>query len=85
MALIDTVAEAFLAAVEAQSHPRQPSPVVYRTPGDLHDVQLVGQIDVIAAMRLAIGAIRTPTSEMREAADAADAVWPLMIDVVLAG
>ncbi len=93
MPLIDTLAEAFLAAVQAQSHPRQPSPVVYRADGDLRDVQFVGQIDVIAAMRLAVLALRdaapggAPAMAVQDDGSGrvgATLTWTTMIDALLA-
>jgi hypothetical protein len=93
MTSISAAAEAFLSAVQTQTHERQPSPVAYRADGDLRDVQLVGQIDVHAAMSAAIFALRESSEEMEEAASAyveqsqhvaVDGVWSVMIDALLA-
>jgi hypothetical protein len=90
---MDTVAaEAFLAAVQAQARERAPTPLVYREGDDLRDVQFVGQIDVLAAMRAAIMAMRESDEEMEEAGSryvdqaqhiAVDGVWSTMIDAIL--
>jgi hypothetical protein len=91
---MDSVAaDAFLLAVEAQTHDRGPSPIVYREGDDLRDIQFVGQIDVLAAMRAAILAMRESDEDMEEAGSryvdaaqhiAVDGVWSAMIDAILA-
>ena len=87
-------AEAFLAAVQAQIHTRGPSPLVYREGDNLRDVQFVGQIDVLSAMREAIRAMRESDEDMEEAGSryvdeaqhvAVDGIWSTMIDAILAG
>ncbi len=85
-------AEAFLTAVEAQTHDHAPSPLVYREGEDLRDIQFVGQIDVLAAMRAAIFAMRDSDEDMDEAGSryvdgaqhiAVDGIWSTMIDAIL--
>lgn len=87
------LAEAFLQAVQAQTHDHGPSPIAYRDGTDLRDVQFVGQIDVLAAMREAVLAIRDATDEMEEAGSAyvdrsqhiaVDGIWTTMIDAAIA-
>lgn len=93
MSLITVAAEAFLQAVEKQTHDRQPSPAVYRTGGTLRDVQIAGQIDILGAMREAIAAMRDSTEDMEEVGSAyvaasshisVDGIWSAMIDAALA-
>ncbi len=57
--MIGKAAEALLAAIEAQAHDRAPTPKVYRKQDDLRDVQIVGQIDILAAITAAMAALRT--------------------------
>jgi hypothetical protein len=86
-------AEAFLTAVQAQTHDRAPTPLVYREGDDLRDVQFVGQVDVLSAMRAAIAAMRESDEDMEEAGSryadeaqhvAVDGIWSTMIDAILA-
>ena len=90
--MIRTAAEAFLAAVEAQTRDRSAPPKVYREGGDLHDVQIVGQIDILAAIKAAMATLRTASDEMEEAGSAyvdssqhvaVDGIWTAMMDAAL--
>ena len=90
--MIRTAAEAFLEAVQAQTHERAPPPKVYREGGDLCDVQIIGQIDVLAAIGAAMAALRIASDEMEEAGSAhadrsqhieVDAIWTAMMDAAL--
>ena len=93
MTMIKAAAEAFLQAVQAQTHERGPPPMVYRDPGNLCDVQFTGQVDVLAAMRAAVTAMRQSTEVMEEAGStyvdgsqhiAVDGIWSTMIDAAVA-
>jgi hypothetical protein len=86
-------ADAFLAAIQTQTHDRAPNPVVYRDGDDLRDIQFVGQVDILAAMRAAILAMRGSDEDMEEAGRryvdgaqhvAVDGIWSTMIDAILA-
>jgi hypothetical protein len=90
--MIRTAAEAFLKAIQDQTHERAPPPKVYREDGDLRDVQIIGQIDVLAAMKAAMAALRVASDEMEEAGSArversqhieVDTIWTAMIDAAL--
>jgi hypothetical protein len=90
--MIRTAAEAFLAAVEAQIRDRSPPPKVYRESGNFCDVQIIGQIDILAAIEAAMAALRTASDEMEEAGSAyversqhiaVDGIWTAMIDAAL--
>lgn len=90
--MITIAAEAFLRAVQAQTHERAPSPKVYREGGDLRDVQLNGQIDVAAAMQAALLSLRQSSETMEEAGSAyvdasqhisVDGIWTVMFDAGL--
>jgi hypothetical protein len=90
--MIRTAAEAFLEAVQAQTHERAPPPKVYREDGDLRDVQIIGQIDVLAAIEAAMAALRVASDEMEEAGSArversqhieVDGIWTAMMDAAL--
>ena len=90
--MIQTAAEAFLEAVQAQTHERAPPPKVYREGGDLRDVQIIGQIDILAAIKAAMATLRTASEEMEEAGSAyvdrsqnivVDGIWTAMMDAAL--
>jgi hypothetical protein len=87
-----SAAEAFLEAVQAQTHERAPPPKVYRENGDLRDVQIIGQIDILAALEAAMATLRTASEEMEEAGSAyvdrsqhiaVDGIWTAMMDAAL--
>jgi hypothetical protein len=90
--MIRKAAEAFLAAIEAQARDRAPPPKVYREPGELRDVQIVGQIDILAAMTAGVAALRIASDQMEEAGSAqvdqsrhveVDGIWTAMMDAAL--
>ena len=90
--MIRKAAEAFLAAIEAQAHEHAPPPKVYRERGDLRDVQIVGQVDVLAAITAAMAALRIASDQMEEAGSAqvdqsrhveVDGIWTAMMDAAL--
>jgi hypothetical protein len=90
--MIRKAAEAFLAAIEAQAHEHAPPPKVYRERGDLRDVQIVGQVDVLAAITAAVAALRIASDQMEEAGSAqvdqsrhveVDGIWTAMMDAAL--
>jgi hypothetical protein len=90
--MIRTVAEAFLVAVQAQTQERAPPPKVYRAEGDLRDVQIIGQIDILAAIEVALTTLRIASDEMAKAGSAyddrsqhlqVDGIWTTMMDVAL--
>jgi hypothetical protein len=90
--MIRKAAEAFLAAIEAQAHDRAPPSKVYREQDDLRDVQIVGQIDILAAMTAALAALRIASDQMEEAGSAqvdqsrhveVDGIWTAMMNAAL--
>jgi len=90
--MIRKAAEAFLAAIEAQACDHAPAPKVYRENHDLRDVQIVGQIDILAAMTAAMTALRVASERMEEAGSAqvdearhieVDGIWTAMMDAAL--
>jgi hypothetical protein len=90
--MITKAAEAFLAAIEAQARDRAPPPKVYREDGDLRDVQIVGQVDILAAIKVAMATLRIASDRMEEAGSAyvdqsqhieVDGIWTAMMDAAL--
>jgi hypothetical protein len=90
--MIRSAAEAFLAAVQTQADERGATAKVHRQDGDLRDVQIIGSIDVLAAIRVAVATLRVASDEMEEAGSAyvdqsqhveVDGIWTAMMDAAL--
>jgi hypothetical protein len=90
--MIRKAAEAFLAAIERQAREHAPPPKVYRERGDLRDVQIVGQVDILAAITTAMATLRIASDQMEEPGSAqldqsrhveVDGIWTAMMEAAL--
>lgn len=91
-AMIRSAAEAFLVAIQTQTDEQGPPAKVHRQDGDLRNVQIIGPIDLLAAIRVAVATLRVASDEMEEAGSAyvdqsqhieVDGIWTAMMDAAL--